>query len=122
MDLSQQQTQELSEIEKQVNPGEETGPKVLSQTIEKDRSVLINLLAALGISVTATIAVIVLMVLPFTSKKTTSSQPVITTSTLQIGSQPNIVVTAQYVNPFDANQQYSNPFITSQNPFANQTQ
>lgn len=114
MDLSTKQVQEIQEIEKQINPDATTGPKVISQKVEKDRSVLINLLAALGISAAGTAAVILLLVLPV-GKRPQTTQPTITTGTMQI--QPNITVQTVYVNPFETKAQYDNPFIASQNPF-----
>ncbi|HSD99054.1 MAG TPA: hypothetical protein VLB73_05195 [Patescibacteria group bacterium] len=118
MDLSPQQVTEIQEIEKQVNQGQQTGPKILSQTSEKDKSVLVNLLAAVGISVGTIAAVIILVVFPF-GKKQVVEQPKVTTGTLTIA-QPNITVTTEYVNPFSS--QYSNPFVSSQNPFTQFTQ
>ncbi len=121
MDLSPQQVQEIQEIEKQVSPDGTAGPKVLSEKQEKDTSVVVNLLAAIGISVGAIAAVIVLLVVPINKKKVTQI-PQVTTNTMQIASSPNITVTTEYVNPFSDTAQYSNPFTTSQNPFAQFTQ
>lgn len=120
MDISPKQVEEIQEIEKQVSP-EDSGPKVLSETTEKDRSVLTNLLAALGITIGASLAVFVLFMVPFHKKQITPPQQQVTTGTLTIA-QPNITVTTEYVNPFSQTAQYSNPFVSSQNPFANLTQ
>lgn len=119
MDISPQQAQEIQEIEKQIGTSE-TGPKILSQKEKKDKSTLINLLAGIGIAVGSTAAVIVLLAIPV--KKKVVPSPTITTSTIQIASSPNIVVTTEYVNPFSTSAQYSNPFTASQNPFANLNQ
>lgn len=120
MDISPQQASDISEIEKQVAPGESSGPKMLSQNVEKDRSMLINLLAGLGISIISIGAVILLVVLPFGGKKS-APQPEVTQETIQLLS-PNITVQAEYVNPFSQKAQYSNPFIATRNPFTNFTQ
>ena len=117
MDISPQQAQEIAEIEKQMD--KDTGPKILSQKETKDKSSFANVLAAVGITVGATAAVIVLLALP--TKKKVVPQPTIVTSTMQLAS-PNIVVTTEYVNPFSSTAQYENPFTASQNPFANLTQ
>ncbi|SRR5258706_3258834 len=116
MDVSPQQVQEMQQIEQQVSP-DGSGPRVISETTEKDRSVLVNLLAALGISVIGIAAVIFLLVIPFSGKKAAVTQPTITTDTMQIGSQPNVVVQNEYINPFASTSQYSNPFIATLNPF-----
>jgi len=107
MDISPRQAGDIQEIEKQVDGIPE--PKVLSETAVKDRSVLINLLAALGISIVGTAAVIFLLVIPV--------QSTVTTDTMQVGSQENVVFQTEYVNPFAATSQYSNPFIATKNPF-----
>ena len=125
MDISPQRVNDAVQIEQQVaEPGGSSaaGPTVISESVEKDKSVFINLLAGLGITVVSTVAVILLMVIPFTMKKTTPPTPVVTTSTLQVGSQTNIIVQSEYINPFDSSSQYTNPFIASVNPFASLTQ
>lgn len=119
MDLSVKQVEEIQEIEKQVSPNGTSGPKVISQKVETDRSVLVNLLAALGISVAGTAAVVLLLVIPV-GKRPQTIQPRITTGTMQV--QPNITVQTVYVNPFETKAQYDNPFIASQNPFTGLTQ
>lgn len=121
MDLSPKQVEEIQEIEKQVNPNGATGPKVLSEKTEKDKSVLVNLLAAVGISVGATAAIIVLLALPGGVKRKVV-QPQITTNTVRLAQSPNITVTTEYVNPFSETAQYSNPFTATQNPFDQFTQ
>ena len=124
MDLPQQiptqqapQINTIAQIEEQVSPNGMSGPKMISQTVEKDRSVFVNLLAALGISIVAIVAVIFLLGIPFGAKKPAVTQPIITTDTLQIGTQPNVVVQTEYINPFASSAQYSNPFIATLNPF-----
>lgn len=116
MDISPKQIQEISEIEKQLDQGSPTGPKILSQQQETNRSLLKNLLAAAGIVIGTTLGIIVLVMVPF-GKKTAIQQPQVITGTLTIA-QPNITVTTEYVNPFATSAQYSNPFTASQNPFA----
>lgn len=116
MDISPKQVQEISEIEKQLDQSNPTGPKIISQQQETNHAMLKNLLAAAGIVVGATLGVVVLVMLPL-GKKTTTQQPQVTTGTLTIA-QPNITVTTEYVNPFSTTAQYSNPFTASQNPFA----
>lgn len=120
MDLSPQQVATIQEIEKQINDHVPTGPRILSQQEEKKKkSVLTNLLAAVGISVGTAVVLIVLFTIPF-GKKPTTAAPQITTSIVQV--EPNISVQAEYINPLSASAQYSNPFIASQNPFASLTQ
>lgn len=115
MDPSQQKINSIQEIENQVNVGVPTGPQIVSQVEVKDRSVLINVLAGLGISITATAAVLLLLFIPGTKKQAPPTEQTVTTGLLQ--ASPNIVVQTVYVNPFSKNSQYNNPFIASQNPF-----
>lgn len=105
----------VEEIEKQVDGIPD--PKILSETPEKDRSVFVNLLAALGISIVGTAAVIILLVNPFSGKKIPTSPTTITTNTIDVGLQPNVVFETEYVNPFATTAQYANPFIATKNPF-----
>ena len=104
----------VEEIERQVDGI--PGPKVLSETVVKDKSVFVNLLAILGISVVGATAVIFILFIPFSGKKSTNSSTV-TTTTMQVGTQPNVVFETEYVNPFSSTAQYSNPFVATKNPF-----
>lgn len=120
MDLTSQQTQQIQEIEKQVDQGMPSGPRIISENEVKDKPLLTNLLASFGIFIAGTAAVIVILHIPFPSKKNILPKQSIVTETIQV--QPNITVTTQYINPFSDKAQYDNPFIASQNPFANLTQ
>jgi hypothetical protein len=122
MDLSPQQVQEIQEIERQIDPHAKNGPQVISQQEVQDKSILLNILAALGITVAGTTAVILLMIVPFSKKKLATNTLPTKTSTIQVASEPVVVVETEYQNPFDAKTQYTNPFSTTSNPFANLTQ
>lgn len=119
MDISPKQAEEIQEIEKQL--GNTTTPHILTQKQEKDRSILINILAALGISATATAAIFVLLLIPV-NKKVVTPQTTVTTNTIPVGNSSSVVLQTEYVNPFSTTAQYDNPFIASQNPFANLSQ
>lgn len=120
MDLTPEQVTKIQEIERQINDHIPTGPQILSQKEEKNaQSTIKNLLAAVGIAVGTTAAVILVLTVPF-GKKITPPTSQMTTSTVQV--EPNITVQATYVNPFSQTAQYNNPFIASQNPFSSLTQ
>jgi len=118
MDFTPEQTNNIEEIEKQINQDDPAEPKIISQSEVKDKSRLVNLLAGLGIIITGITAVVLIMIIPSNKKRIV--YPTFTTENIQL--LPNITVTTQYVNPFSNNSQYQNPFIASENPFNNLTQ
>ncbi|HYK08862.1 MAG TPA: hypothetical protein VEW42_05175 [Candidatus Eisenbacteria bacterium] len=104
----------VEQIERQVDGI--PGPQILSETPVKDKSMVVNLLAALGILIVGAVAVVFLLFIPFGGKKIANNST-ITTTTMQVGSLPNVVVETEYVNPFAPSSQYTNPFIATKNPF-----
>lgn len=110
---SQQPTPEqvVEQIQKQIEPTDPSGPKIVSQeevTHGISVTTLVNALAGFGIVAIGLVAIIILW--PKSKPVSTISQ----TPTII----PQVTLTAQYSNPFDQSTQYTNPFDT-QNPFDN---
>lgn len=120
-------SQQVEQIEKQIAPEEQ--PHIISQEVEGaegNKTILKNLLASMGIVIVGGSAVLVILFVPFTKKKTVTLIPQETTTTatatIQLSSGPSITVETEYTNPFDTKSQYENPFIASKNPFSTITQ